>query len=331
MRDAILCRGFGLLVPLFLLAASAAGAEVTTAVFDVPRDQVDAVVDWLDTMDFAEVARPAATVLARPASKGRVYRGMDPGFTPAQWEAEERGWETPAQSVARNLWKRKTADPKDEAASKVLADLATGFPPADEGVRRVAIDTLTTPARASGTLNPVAFAALSKLVVDSREPPDLRRRAAMGLIHDAGPGLPVPPERNLTLMLQWRRDYFRNLPDVIHAQPTLLDRHAAFNDLTNLGNRLFDLRHDDFAALLRVGFELIEAAPPDDAAGAYGTARRLGYMLRRPDEFAPPQAEHKNASGNLADSFFLTTADNARRWWRDTGRAALDAVAAPAE
>src|SRR4051794_12355850 len=63
MRTHVLPGAVGLCLCLVLTAR--AGAEVTAADFDVAADRVDAAADRLAAADFADVARPAATVLAR--------------------------------------------------------------------------------------------------------------------------------------------------------------------------------------------------------------------------------------------------------------------------
>lgn len=298
-----------------LAAAVPAAAQVTEADFNVKADQLDAAVERLAAMDFAKVARPAATVLARrpPIALGTVPDGI----TDAELEAYIRQYESPAYTVARLVWSRHTEEGDSEEVAKVLGEIATDRLRTDDDIRRIAIHALAREALRDGAA--AQRVPLYQLAMNGNEDPAIRRMAALAILR-APPSLPGAQGMQHAKMLQ-------NLPQIIRAHPTLEARHAAFNDLTNNGNRLHELPFECLTDLIRVGFELIEETPPDTAAGAYGTAMRLGFMLKRPDDFQPPQDEHRDATGNLAPSFFLATVNNARQWWDETGRSALDAIA----
>lgn len=293
-------------------------AAVSEADFEVPADRVDVTVDRLAAIDFAEVVRPAAAVLARRQPRF-APAGRDPRLTDAEHEAHRRKGEDVAYTVARLVWARRTADRDSdaEAVARVLGELATDRFRTDADVRRVAIQTLAAGASGPGPLTDARRKPLYDVAVHNRDDAALRASAAQRL-------MVAPPSEG---QARWHDDVLRHLPGIVRAQPTLAARHAAFNDLTNIGNRLHRLPVDHFAALVRVGFDLIEETPPGTSAGAYGTSRRLGYMLKRPGEFAPPQDEHRDATRNLAPSFFVRTVENARQWWGDTGKRALDAIA----
>jgi hypothetical protein len=277
--------------------------------FEVSPDEVDATIERLAAKDAADVARPALTVLAlNPA------RPWLSGIRPPT-EAERRQLEKPAYSVARGVIAKKTADPGSaEQFDRVAGDLATSWDEKVE-IRRVAIERLARNGFTDGPMTEFQRKHLASVAGHSKDDPSLRARAARALLQTAFDegfnfkGGSLPP-----------------IAEIIRAQPTLAARHQAFNELTNLGKRLYQLPHDDFVDLLRVGFELIDDPTAEAEPGAYFTARNLGYMLKRADEFSPPQAEHKGATG-LAPSFFTRTVTNAREWWRETGHAALDAIA----
>lgn len=318
MRTQVLPWALSLCLCLILTTRTA--AEVTEADFDVPPDRVDATVEGLAAMDFAEVARPAAAVLAR--QQPFFAPGLrDPRRTDAEHEADRRQGEEPAYTVARLIWDRFTADAAANAdadtVARVLGEVATDRFRTDADVREVAIRTLASVAPGPGTLTDAQRTPLYRVAVDNRDDAALRSSAAQALMR-APPAAAEEQARH--------DDVLRHLPDIIRAQPTLAARHAAFNYLTDIGNRLYRLPVDRFAELIRVGVGLIEETPADSAAGASGTAHRLGYMLKRPDKFMPPPDGHLDANGNLAPSFYLETVENARRWWDETGRRAMDAI-----
>jgi hypothetical protein len=301
-------------------APSSVGAEVAVEEFNVPRDQVDAAVTRLMAKDFANVARPALTVLARQ-KPAFLPAGRDPRMSDAEYEAFRRRIEAPAYTVARAVIASRGADPKsEEVVGRVLGEIATDQS-IDADIRLLAIQGLASTASSKGTLTENRRDALCRVAVHDKDDPSLRVPAAEALLRVLVP--PVPMHGGGTV----EYSLLLHVPRIIRAQPTLAARHAAFSQLTNLGNRVFNLPHDRFVELIRVGFDLIEETPKDAAEGAYFTATQLGYMLKRPDGFKPPQAEHKGADGNLAPSFFVKTVENAREWWQQTGRHSIDALA----
>lgn len=312
-------RASSLCLCIVLAAQAVAAAEVTEADFDVPEDGVDAAVERLAALDFAEIARPAAAVLARrepffaPGSR-------DPRLTDAEHEAKRRQAEDTAYTVARLVWAKRTEDRDDAAAvARVLAEIATGRLRADVDVRRVAILALGRGTPGPGTLTDDYLTPLHRVALHKEGDPTLRCLAADVLMRRALPAADEPPE--------WHESLLRSVPEIVRAQPTLAKRHAAFIYLTGIGKRLHRLPHDEFVELVRVGFALIEETPADAAIHASGTARSLGYMLKRPGEFSPPRDDHQDANGNLAPSYWAATVENARRWWDETGRGAMDAIA----
>lgn len=302
---------------IFLLLTPRAHGEVTDADFDVAPGRIDAAVDRLAAKDFADLARPAATLLAR-RKPAFMPAGRDPRLTDAEHEARHRQLEPPAYTVARLVWARRAADPDAEPVARLLGEIAADRRGTEADIRKIAIQTLAAGGKGRRAMSDVRHTALYRLANEDQDDAALRLLAAEALMRDppAGPGQQGEYD-----------DLLRNLPAIVRAQPTLAARHAAFNDLTNIGRRLHGLPVDRFAELLRLGFGLIEETPRDVSAGAYGTAHRLGYMLRRADEFMPPKKEHGDGTGNLAPSFFLQTAENARQWWVESGKRALESIA----
>lgn len=303
---------------LCLIPTTRAAAEATETDFDVAPDQVDATAERLAAMDFAEIARPAATVLARRMPEfGSVGRSLR--MTDVEYETSRRNYESPAYTVARLVWSKRTEGADAEMVAQVLGEIAADRFRTKPEVRRIAIQALGRGGLSRGTLTDLQRDALYRVAAHGKDDATLRRLAAEALIY-------APPTAGGQQAMQ-HDAILRELPDIVRAQSALVVRHAAFNDLTNIGNRLYHLPVDRFIPLIRVGFGLIEETPAESYAGAYGTARRLGFMLKRSNEFSPPMDEHRDATGNLAPSFFLQTVENAREWWDGTGRSAIDAIA----
>jgi hypothetical protein len=91
------------------------------------------------------------------------------------------------------------------------------------------------------------------------------------------------------------------------------ERSAAYRELANLGDAVRSARSDSRAALVDLGFELLEAETNPD--GRYVLARTVGHLLDAPGEFAPdvrdPQYQGPNG---LTQAFFEETVRRALAW-----------------
>ncbi len=94
-----------------------------------------------------------------------------------------------------------------------------------------------------------------------------------------------------------------------------LDRCQAFNFTMNKGNRLFSLSDENRRRVLVAGFDIITELPDKDLQTGYFVARRLGFILKKEDEFAPNQKARKyQGEHGLTDEFFIDTVKNAIKW-----------------
>lgn len=92
----------------------------------------------------------------------------------------------------------------------------------------------------------------------------------------------------------------------------------AFQALFNLGHDLFKLNEENRRALLNIGFDFMNGLPAGDVHSSYFLARRLGYILRIENEFAPDQfAEKYQSPTGLKENFFSDTVSNAKAWYRE--------------
>jgi len=104
--------------------------------------------------------------------------------------------------------------------------------------------------------------------------------------------------------------------EIILAHKKGLDRCQAFNFATNQGNRLFSLSDQNKRIFLAAGFDVINELPEKDIQTGYFVARRLGFVLRAENEFAPDQKDEKyQGKHGLSDEFFIDTVKNAITWY----------------
>lgn len=83
----------------------------------------------------------------------------------------------------------------------------------------------------------------------------------------------------------------------------------------NQGNRLFSLSNENRQRVLTAGFEAITELPDEELRAGYFVARRLGFMLKKEDEFAPDQKDPKyQGEHGLTDDFFTETVRSAIEW-----------------
>lgn len=103
--------------------------------------------------------------------------------------------------------------------------------------------------------------------------------------------------------------------EIILAHEKGLRRCEAFNSTTNRGAGLFKLSEENRRAVLTAGFDILAELPNEELQVGYSVARRLGYILKVRNEFAPDQraAKYQGQYG-LKDEFFIDTVKNAREW-----------------
>ena len=103
--------------------------------------------------------------------------------------------------------------------------------------------------------------------------------------------------------------------EIVLAHKKGLDRCQAFNYTMNQGNRLFSLSDENRRKVLVAGFDIVTELPDKDFQTGYFVARRLGFMLKKEDEFAPNQKERKyQGEHGLTEEFFIDTVKNAIEW-----------------
>lgn len=76
-------------------------------------------------------------------------------------------------------------------------------------------------------------------------------------------------------------------------------RGQAFNFLTNEGNRLFTLSEENRRKVIATGFDILTQLSDEDLKRGYFVARRLGYILKTPESFAPVKAGLKTAGSKI--------------------------------
>ena len=68
--------------------------------------------------------------------------------------------------------------------------------------------------------------------------------------------------------------------------------------------------------MLAAGFEIITELSDENLQTGYFVARRLGFILKIQDEFAPNQKASKyQGKHGLTDEFFIDTVKNAIKWY----------------
>ena len=104
--------------------------------------------------------------------------------------------------------------------------------------------------------------------------------------------------------------------EIILAYEKGLDRCQAFNFTLNQGNRLFSLSEENRRKVLAAGFDIIADLPDKDLETGYFVARRLGFILKIKDDFAPNQKARKyQGEHGLTNEFFIDTVRNAIKWY----------------
>ena len=242
-------------------------------------------------------------------SKGRPFVEIAPALCrvlreespPALFSSGERPWRDRSLSpssamylMALEVWQHHVWAPNDPAKAEVLLALLDASTDDAEKVRLIT-------ALGEAHWTPAAERALLQLARDEQQPLPARRAAVKGLLRQCDLNAYVP----LAV-------------DVIVAHPSGLQRHEAFTDVTNLGDRLEALYDMNREGIVGLGFEMLLELPADDLDGGYFVARRLGQILQAPNEFAPDQSDpvYRYADGDLTDGFFAETTANALAWYR---------------
>lgn len=104
--------------------------------------------------------------------------------------------------------------------------------------------------------------------------------------------------------------------EIILSHDKGMPRNQAFNFAINQGNRLFSLSETNRRLVLSTGFEVLSDWTESELQHGYFVARRLGFILKFRDEFAPNQKARKyQGKHGLTDEFFIDTVKNALRWY----------------
>lgn len=130
---------------------------------------------------------------------------------------------------------------------------------------------------------------------------EVRNRAAQTLMRKVDPNVHV--QSALTVALS-----YGDLPR----------RCEAFNDIFNLGNRLWTLSPENQRAFVVAGFELLGELPEEDMNVGYFVALRMNFILKIKVEFQPDRKNGKyDDRGNLSEAFFADTTRNALKWYAE--------------
>ncbi len=78
-----------------------------------------------------------------------------------------------------------------------------------------------------------------------------------------------------------------------------LPRCQAFNFTTNQGNRLYSLNAANKRVLVSTGFKILSELPEKELQTGYFVGRRLGFIVKAQNEFAPDQ-KAKEYQSNIA-------------------------------
>jgi hypothetical protein len=257
---------------------------------DLSPDQRTELVERSKKEPFAEIA---PVILKALCEDQPLYdHGINPrGDTP--WNDDRLSPRDRTYLMASAVWWHHMTPKDDPAKAKVILSLlrkASGRPE-----KRVLIAAITYHLSC-----PDAEAVLLDLAKDKKEDPDIRRAAASALLSRGDINVYMPL-----------------VVEVILAHDKGLPRCQAFNFTTNEGNRLFSLNEKNRRMLLAAGFQIITELSDEDLGTGYFVARRLGFILKIQDEFAPnPRAEQYQGEHGLTDAFFIDTVKNARAWYR---------------
>jgi len=102
-------------------------------------------------------------------------------------------------------------------------------------------------------------------------------------------------------------DFIRSAPDK--------DKSRRYERLFNVGDRFFKYARKNQDEIVILGFAILEADARPGTSADYFLARRLGFFLKVPGEFAPDQrAPQYQAKSGLDESFFADTVKNALAW-----------------
>ncbi len=193
--------------------------------------------------------------------------------------------------MAGAVWKHHMSPRNDLPKAKVMLSLLRMASRAAE--KRILITSIS-----AYQWCPDAEQVLLDLCNADEESLDVRRLAAESLLEhcDLNTYMPVAVE-------------------IILAHEKGLPRCQAFNFTTNYGNRLFELNDTNRNAVLAAGFGILDELTDDELQTGYFVAKRLGFILKTRNEFAPDQqaAKYQGKYG-LKDEFFIDTVNNARIW-----------------
>ncbi len=269
-----------------LIAVAAPGALASTAndvkelvKVETTNERRDALVDALSSAPFREVT-PKILPLIREYATPR-----EPGMSPKPWMVDGHSVRARTWYALGAIWSSQIGGGPDPAKSAVLLSMLGASDPGDKHQLIQAIGLHWT----AGSERP-----LVGLLESRSEPPDVRLAAATMLLRHASIDRYVPSAVALVREMDPSR------------------RRDAYDTLTNLGDAVRSARPESRVALVNLGFELLEAG---DVAAGYFLARRLGFLLDVPREFAPDQhaPQYKGPNG-LTQEFFDDTVRNARAW-----------------
>ncbi|NNJ27418.1 hypothetical protein [Alienimonas chondri] len=256
---------------------------------DLSPEQRTALVERTVQAPFAE----AAPLLLKAKSETQPLYGINYFPEGAPWNGDRLQPRDRRYIMVVEAWRRSMSIKEDDPAkAKVLLSLLRRASTAKE--KQILIHAIL-----NYEWSPDAAPVLREIAKDGREDLSVRSRAASTLLSrtDINAAMPLAIE-------------------VMQAHEKGRPRLEAFHSMSNQGNRLFTLTDENQRALLVFGFKNLAALPKEDLQSGYFAARRLGFVLRIENEFAPDQkAPRYQGDHGLTDEFFIDTTKNAQRWY----------------
>lgn len=253
---------------------------------DLSPDQRTALVERSKREPFANLA----PILLKTIVDFQPFYGINPwGDTP--WNSDRLKPRDRTYLMASAVWQHHMSPKDNLAKAKIILSLLKGASGQTE--KSILIGAIM-----NNQWCPDAEKVLLGIAKDREEDPGIRRASASALLSrcDINTHMPLAVE-------------------IILAHDKGMPRNQAFNFTINQGNRLFSLSEENRRLVLTTGFEVLTDWSDGDLRHGYFVARRLGYILKIRDEFAPNQKKRKyQGKHGLTDEFFSDTVKNAIAW-----------------
>ena len=245
---------------------------------DISNERRDAIVEQLKQSDISTVAPRILEVMRSHVSAG------EPGIPPKPWMNDSHSHKAKVWYASAEIWHWLFKGRDDPNKAAILHKLLTNNH--DEYSIYVILTTMLD------------------------HWPTETEQQVFTLLQD--PKATIGSKRNALKVLLARcgERYVSSAVDFIRSSSSR-DQEMLFTSIFNSG-AFFSYTEEHQKDMIDLGFSILES---NENQSGYFLARRLGYFLKIPGEFAPDQkaAKYQTERG-LSDQFFLDTVRNALEW-----------------